>query len=42
MSDVWVTAAKAEAWFHAALKKALPLESDIERKEDFTDGKLER
>ena len=28
--DVWVTAAKAEAWFRAALRKALPLESDME------------
>lgn len=37
--SIWITAAKAEAWFRSALKKALPLESDIIREEGPTSGK---
>lgn len=32
-TDIWVTAPRAEAWFHSALKRALPLERDMTWKE---------
>ncbi|WP_423977656.1 type I-E CRISPR-associated protein Cse1/CasA [Lancefieldella rimae] len=37
--SIWITAAKAEAWFRSALKKSLPLEGDIIREEGSTSGK---
>lgn len=33
-TDIWVTAPRAEAWFHSALKRALPLERDMTWKEE--------
>lgn len=38
----WMTAGKAKCIFSNQLKRILPLEGDVERKEDSTDEKLER
>lgn len=37
--NIWVTTAKAEAWFRKKLREALPLESDMIREEASTSGK---